>query len=70
MESALLLLAVLACPVGMGLMMWFMGRHQRTQPTARTETIDDLRAEHRRVSAELDRLEPSPDRDDGQLAKR
>lgn len=29
MEGALLTVAVLACPVGMGLMMWFMGKRSR-----------------------------------------
>lgn len=26
MENALIAVAVLACPIGMGLMMWFMGK--------------------------------------------
>ena len=31
MESVLLGAAVLACPVGMGLMMWFMGKGMRPE---------------------------------------
>lgn len=46
----LYLLAVLACPVGMGLMMWFMmrGRHSNnTQPTSgdQEQEVAALRAE-------------------------
>lgn len=59
MSEALLTLAVLACPVGMGLMMWFMMRgNKNNSPSAppsvnaaeltklRAE-VDQLRAEHR-----------------------
>jgi hypothetical protein len=50
MESALYVLAVLACPVAMGLMMFFMMRGQSTgqasqaQPADRSE-VEALRAE-------------------------
>lgn len=59
MESVLLGLAVLACPVGMGLMMWFMAKGMRSG--SRTDrdapSVEELQAEHRRLGAEIERLE-------------
>lgn len=61
MEGALLALALLACPVGMGLMMWFMNRGMkgggRRAEADRPASVEDLRSEHARLSAEIDRLE-------------
>jgi len=49
MPEALLSLAVLACPVGMGLMMWLMmrgsGKQQNDGPSAQDVEIAGLRAE-------------------------
>ena len=61
MESVLFSMAVLACPLGMGLMMWFMargsrgGRHHGDRPPSITE----LRAEQERLGAEIERLDRS-----------
>jgi hypothetical protein len=60
MEGALLALALLACPVGMGLMMWFMNRGNQGQKQNQEHSpagVDDLRAEHARLSAEIERRE-------------
>jgi len=61
MRDVLLSALVLACPVGMGLMMWFMSRGMRgarTPERAPTEaSLAELRAEHRRLGAELERAE-------------
>jgi hypothetical protein len=60
MESVLLGLAVLACPIGMGLMMWFMAKGMRSgskPDSKRATSLEELQAEHRRLGAEIDRLE-------------
>ncbi len=68
MEDILVAAAVLACPIGMGLMMWFMARGMRRKDEAPEEPmqLEDLRAEHERLGAELERLE----RGDGRSAPR
>lgn len=61
MESVLLSMAVLACPLGMGLMMWFMmrgGRGERHHGE-RPPSIAGLRAEQQRLGAEIEQLERS-----------
>ena len=74
MEALLPSLALLACPVGMGLMMWFMARGNRaakaadaTQISQRPSDAEEspmslevLREEHRRLADEIDRLEQRP----------
>ena len=51
-------LVFLACPIGMGLMMWFMARGTRKEPRApRGASVEQLREEHRRLGAELERVE-------------
>lgn len=59
MQTALLSLAALACPVGTGAMMWFMARGMRGnqgQPAA-PPSLEGLRDEHRRLGSEIERLE-------------
>lgn len=56
MESVLLTLALLSCPVGMGLMMWWMGRAHR-QSSAQPSSPDELQAEHARLTEEIAELE-------------
>jgi hypothetical protein len=70
MEALLPALALLACPVGMGLMMFFMARGHRSsrtdsalaarRPDASAEpptSLEVLREEHRRLGEEIERLE-------------
>lgn len=56
MQSLLLTLAVLACPVGMGAMMWMMmrGQHKDTGDTGgqNTQQVEQLRAEIDQLKAE------------------
>ncbi|MFC4004906.1 hypothetical protein ACFS2C_23315 [Prauserella oleivorans] len=55
MESLLLGLAVLACPAGMGIMMWMMGRGHRQgggQGSEKEQQIALLRAEIDQLKAE------------------
>ncbi|WP_331753162.1 hypothetical protein OG440_39480 (plasmid) [Streptomyces sp. NBC_00637] len=59
-EYILVVLILLACPVGMGLMMWWMQRYARqNQPRQRTATPTALGAtevEVVRLRAEIDQL--------------
>ena len=59
MENLLPGLAVLACPVGMGLMMWFMAKGMRRPDSSghSPRSLDELRAQQRRVDAEIARRE-------------
>lgn len=54
MESLLLMVAVLACPVGMGLMMWMMGRGARKG--TRENAGDDKSSQMQELRAEVDQL--------------
>lgn len=56
MES-LLFLALLACPVGMGLMMWWMGRGHKQESPVEDGALPDLKAEQARIAAKIDALE-------------
>jgi hypothetical protein len=61
MEGALIVIALLACPIGMGLMMWFMGRgmkrEERAGEPAREPTVEELRSEQARLDARIERAE-------------
>lgn len=61
MDSILLGLAALACPVGMGVMMWFMGRGMRPKKDEpdTPASLETLREEHRRLGDEIERLQDS-----------
>jgi Protein of unknown function (DUF2933) len=63
-SGGLLLLAVLACPIGMGLMMLFMGRGMmggRKQSVDQDEpgraTLAEMKAEQARLAEKIDALE-------------
>ena len=58
MPQAFYSLAILACPVGMGLMMWFMMRGtMKSKPPAPTAHDDTAGAELARLRAEIDQLQ-------------
>jgi hypothetical protein len=60
-DSALLVAALLACPVGMGAMMWWMNRgakqQQRKEAPAAPESLEGLRSEQARLTREIDQLQ-------------
>ncbi len=61
MEVIFVALAVLACPVLMGGMMWFMAKGMRRDAPAeqpeRAVSVKQLREEHRRLGAEIERID-------------
>lgn len=58
MDGILLGAAALACPVGMGLMMWFMARGMKgKRDDSAPASLETLREEHRRLGDEISRLE-------------
>lgn len=76
MEGALIALVALACPIGMGLMMWFMAKgmrgekaedQNREQPDE--TSLAELKAEQARLAGEIERLEAT-DGADGRAASR
>src|SRR4051794_21521170 len=60
-ESVFLVLAVLGRPVGMGLMMWFMAKGNKSSPQTTTtddrSSVEELRAEQQRLAAAIERLD-------------
>ena len=71
-SSPLLLLAVLACPVGMGVMMLFMGRgmmggKKTAAPRDDSSSLADMKAEQARLADKISALEerqtPAPERE-------
>jgi hypothetical protein len=53
-------LALLACPIGMGLMMVFMAKGMAggtKKEESDSSSVEELRAEHQRLAAEVERLE-------------
>lgn len=59
--DSLLLLALLACPIGMGLMMWMMARGQRNGGSAKTSSETGGRQQVAQLRAEIDELKADRD---------
>ncbi len=55
MDSVFLGMAALACPISMGLMMWFMAKGMRKDKAV--PNVEALRDEHRRLGQQIEQLE-------------
>jgi hypothetical protein len=56
-ETVVIAAAALACPLSMAVMGWVMARGSRKSNRSEQLSVDDLRAEQRRLGAEIERLE-------------
>lgn len=68
--NPLFLLAVLACPVGMGLMMVFMGRgmmggKKKDTPESQESSLAEMKAEQARLAEKIDALAGQQTRAEG-----
>lgn len=74
MESVLIAMAVLACPLGMGLCMWMMARgmrgaHKEGGGDSQT-SVAELRREQEQIAARIEGLEASDGDGQRKLAHR
>jgi hypothetical protein len=56
-ETVVIALAALACPIGMLVMGVCMAKGMRKSKGPAPVNVDELRAEHRRLGAEIERLD-------------